>query len=105
MDSVQWYAPIGQARPEIAEEARWPANVEVAISWNAELVENLHPQMTGRVVVPPLSIICSGPAVADPTSPPGKHTEKLSHLRGEYMGFSIACTVEPPDLPRRSARS
>src|SRR5262245_4325220 len=83
MDPPQGYAPSGQACPQVAEEARWPANVEVAASRNAQLVENIHPQTTGRDVVAPLSIIRIWLAVADLTSPASKHSEKLSHLRGE----------------------
>src|SRR5262245_1346254 len=83
MDPPQRYAPSGQACPQVAEEARWPANVEVAISQNAQLVENVHPETIGRIVVAPLSIIRSWLAVADLASPASKHSEKLSHLRGE----------------------
>src|SRR6266480_3570944 len=81
MDPVRWHAPGGQAGTQVAEEARWPANVEAA-----------------------LSIIRSRPAVPDLTSPASKHLKKLSHLRAERMGLAIACTVQPPDLPKRSAR-
>src|SRR5438132_14184424 len=105
MDAARWHAPGGQPRARVAEEARWPANVEVAVSRDAKLVEDLQSHATGRVVIPPLSIIRGWPAVPNPTSPASKHPEKLSHLRGEGMGLAIACTVQPPDRPRYSARS
>src|SRR5712691_3578362 len=105
MDAVRWHAPGGQAGAQVAEEARWPANVEVAVSRDAKLVENLQSHATGRVVIPPLSIIRGWPAVPDLTSPASKHPEKLSHLCSERMGLAIACTVQPPDRPRRRARS
>src|SRR5262245_30116583 len=105
MDPVRRHAPGSKAQPQVAEEARWAANVEVSISRDAQLVENRHPQAASRVVVPPFPIVRIRPAVADATSPASEHLEKLSHLRGEQMGFAIACTVQPPDLPGRSARS
>src|SRR6266849_6156051 len=105
MDAVPWHAPGGEARAQVTEEARWPANVEVAVSRDAKLVEDLRSHATGRVVIPPLSIIRGWPAVPDPTSPASKHPEKLSHLCSERMGLAIACTVQPPDRPRRHARS
>src|SRR5436189_11627 len=104
MDPVRWHAPGGQAGTQVAEEARWPANVEVGLSRDAQLVEDLYPQATGRVIFPSLSIIRSRPAVPDLTSPASKHLKKLSHLRAERMGLAIARTVQPPDLPKRSAR-
>src|SRR5207247_11050575 len=79
-------------------------NVEVPPSSGAQLVEDRYPQATGRVVFPSLSIIRSRPAVPDLTSPASKHLKKLSHLRAERMGLAIARTVQPPDLPKRSAR-
>src|SRR6266481_230827 len=90
MDPVRRHAPGGQARPQIAEEARWPANVEIAISRDAQLVEDLQSHATGLVIFPPLSIIRSWPAVPNLTSPASKHPEKLSHLRGEGMGLAVA---------------
>src|SRR5437879_10944059 len=105
MDAVRWHAPGGQARAQVAEEARWPANIELAVSRVAKLVEDLQSHATGRVVIPPLSIIRGWPAIPDLASPASKHPEKLSHLRGEGMGVAIACTVQPPDRTRRSARS
>src|SRR5437016_1795637 len=104
MDPVRRHTPSGQAHPQVTEKARWPANVEVAISRNTQLVENVHPQVTCCIVVPSLSVIRSRPAVADLASPARKHCEKLSHLCSEGLGFAIACTVQPPDLPRRAAR-
>src|SRR2546425_2025852 len=104
-DPVRRHAPSGQARPQVAEEAGWHANVEVAISRDAQLVEDLHAHATGRVVFTPLSITRGWLAVPDLTSPASKHPEKLSHLRGEGLGLAIACTVQPPDRSRRSARS
>src|SRR5213592_2359036 len=98
MDAVRWHAPGGQARAQVAEEARWPANVEVAVSRDAKLVEDLQSQATGRVVIPPLSIIRGWPAVPDLTSPASKHPEKLPRLGGEGMGSAIACAMQPPDL-------
>src|SRR2546421_2571092 len=105
MDAARWHTRGGQARAQVAEEGRWPANVDVAVSRAAELVEALQSHAPGRVVIPPLAIIRGRPAVPNPTSPASKHPEKLSHLRGEGMGLAIACTVQPPDRPRRSARS
>src|SRR5712691_6990194 len=105
MDAVRWHAPGGQARAQVAEEARWSANIEVAVSRDAKLVEDLQSHATGRVVIPPLSIIRRRPAVPDLTSPASKHPEKLSRLCSEGMGVAIACTVQPPDRPRSSARS
>src|SRR5215475_9480023 len=87
MDPVRRHAPDGQAGAQVGEEARWPANVEVAISRDAQLVEDLYPEATGRVVFPSLSVIRSRPAVADLTSPPSKHADKLSHLCAESMGL------------------
>src|SRR6267378_2377915 len=105
MDALRWHAPGGQARAQVAEEARWPANIEVAVSRDAKLVEDLQSHATGRVVIPPLSIIRGWPAVPDLTSPASKPPEKLSHLCRERMGLAIAYTVQPPDRPRRRARS
>src|SRR5215468_726879 len=105
MDPVRCYAPGRQAGAQVAEEARWPANVEVAISRDAQLVEDLYPQAIGRVVFASLSIIRSRSAVPDLTSPASKRLKKLSHLRAERMGLAIACTVQSPDRPRRSACS
>src|SRR5206468_7980518 len=104
MDAARWHTRGGQARAKVAEEGRWPANVEVAVSRDAKLVEDLQSHATGRVVIPPLSIIRGWPAVPNPTSPASKHPEKLSRLCSERMGLAIACTVQPPDLPRRRAR-
>src|SRR5438552_1191581 len=105
MDAARWHAPGGQARAQVAEEARWPANVEVAVSRDAKPVEDLQSHATGRVVIAPLSIIRGRPAVPDLTSPASKHPEKLSRLCSERMGLSIACTVQPPDRAMRSASS
>src|SRR5256885_13201582 len=105
MDAAGWHTRGGQAGAQVAEEGRWPANVEVAVSRDAKLVEDLQSHATGRVVIPPLAIIGGWPAVPNPTSPASKHPEKLSHLRGAGMGLAIACTVQPPDRPKRSARS
>src|SRR5690349_22731785 len=97
MDPLRWHAPGRQAGAQVAEEARRPANVEVAVSRNAQLIEDLHPQVTGRVVVPPLSIIRRWPAVPDPTLPASKRCKKLPHLRGEGMRLAVACAVQPPN--------
>src|SRR5258706_9041762 len=72
MDAVPWHAPGGQARAQVAEEARWPAKVEVAIPRDVQLFEGIRSRATGRVVIPPLSIIRGWPAVPDPTSPASK---------------------------------
>src|SRR5882724_6887700 len=105
MNAFRWHAPGGEARAQVAEEARRPAKVEVAISGNVQPFEGLRSYTTGRVVIAPLSIVRGRPAVPDLTSSAGKHPEKLSRLCGERMGLAIACTVQPPDRPRRRARS
>src|SRR5258706_16464861 len=87
MDAHRWHPPGGQARAQVAEEARWPAKVEVAAPRDAQLFEGLRSHAPGRVVIPPLSIVRGWPAVPDPTSPESKHREKLSHLCGERMGL------------------
>src|SRR6267142_2863029 len=76
MDAVRWHAPGGQARAQVAEEARWSANVEVAVSRDAKPVEDLQSHATGRVVIPPFSIIRGWPAIPDLTSPASEHLER-----------------------------
>src|SRR5258707_902563 len=61
MDAVRCPAPGGQARAQVAEEARGPAKVEVATPRDVQLFEGLRSPATGRVVIPPLSIIRGWP--------------------------------------------
>jgi hypothetical protein len=83
MNLVWMHAPGGQAHHQVAEEARWPAEIEVAISRDAQILDDLHPQTTSRVVVLPYPIVRIRSTVPDVTSPASKQSQDLPHLRGK----------------------
>src|SRR5438094_909411 len=105
MNPLRRDTPCGQSRRQVAEEARRPANVEIAFARDAQLIEDLQLEVTRCVIVPPLPIIRRWPAIPDLTSPVRKHCEKSSHLYAERMGLAIPCTMQPPDRARRGAFS
>ena len=105
MDPVRGHAPGGQARPSArpgSSTARRDRSRPLA--GRPARSKAFDPQVTCRVVVSSSPILRRRLAVPDLPSPASKLPEKLSHLRGERMRLAIARTVQPPDLPRRSAR-
>src|SRR5438874_58885 len=103
MNPVRRDAPCGQSCRQVAEKARRPANVEIAIARDAQLIKNLHLEVTRCVIVAPLPIIRRWSAIPDLTSPVRKHSEKSSHLYAERMRLAVPCTMQPPDRARCGA--
>src|SRR5215470_19462488 len=99
MDAVRGHAPACKTAPEVGEEARRSAEVEIGLSRDGELLDRPDVETTPRVVVLALPILRTRLTEPDATSTVAQSPDELTHLGGEGLRAPVAGTVQPPDLP------
>ena len=88
----------------VCHEASRPAEVDIRLSRDADLVEHRSRQVTGRVEILAHPVVRARPAVADIAAAVGERGHEAADLGGEWMMLPIASRVQPQDLPRRASR-
>src|SRR3954470_14619162 len=99
MDLFRLHTPLAKVLPEPGNESRRPADVEVAVTPNAQPIEVAHRHAADCVVVPSLQVAVRGAAVPDLASRVGKQPQYSMHLGREGIRRAIPRGVQPPDLP------
>src|SRR5438876_6314901 len=88
----------------VCHEPSRPAEVDIRISWDADLIENRSRQVTASVEVLTHPVIQSRLAVTNMAAAVRERTHEAADFIGERMMSAIASRVHPQDLSCRASR-
>ena len=98
------HAPRGERFLHLGHEAIRPADVDISLSRDADLLEHRSRQVTGRVEVFRHPVAWAWRAVTHIAAAVREREHQPIDLAGEWMMLAIASPVQPPHLPRRASR-
>src|SRR4029077_18546058 len=78
----------------VYHEASRPAEVDIRLAWDADLVEDRSRQVTGGVEILAHLVVRARPAVTHIAAAVGKCGHEAAHFGGEWMMLPIASRVQ-----------
>src|ERR1700756_1066586 len=88
----------------VCHEASRPAEVDIRLSRDADLVENQPRQVTGSIEILAHLVARVRPAVTNIAAAVGEREHETADFGGKWMMLPVARRVQPQDLPRRAGR-
>src|SRR5260370_23319934 len=88
----------------VCHEASRPAEVDIRLSRDADLVEDRSRQVTGSVKILAHLVARARPAVANIAAAAGEREHEAADFGGKWIMLPLASRVQPKDLPCRAGR-
>src|SRR5438552_6284587 len=85
----------------LCHEANRPAEVDIGLSWHADLVEDRLRQVTYGVEILTHLVARARPAVTNIATAVREREHEMADLGDEWMMLPVASSVQPQDLPCR----
>ena len=99
---LRLHAQLCERLFHLRHEASRPAEVDIRLSWDADVVEDRAREVTGSVEILTHLVARPRAAVTNIAAGVGEREQEPADFGGKRMMLSIASPVEPQDLPRRS---
>src|SRR5205814_557101 len=88
----------------VCHETHRPAEIDIRLLWDADLVEDRSRQVTGSVEILTHLVVRARPAVTNIAAAVRERGHEAAHFGGEWMMLPIASRGQPQDPPCRVGR-